>query len=172
MSRTAARGADGPAADVAANLVELTQALNRFRACIHNAAPGEGDGLLNHLLFEVLRHGPLRASELAETTQADPSTVSRQVATLVSRGLLERREDPQDGRAYLLHATAAGVAHRNRLTASRNDHFTELLADWSLDDQRRFAELLARFADDFARYRETWFTALTSAAPEPRKVTA
>ena len=164
---------DTPAAEVAANLVELTRAITRFGASVHNAAPGEGDGLLNHLLFEVLRHGPLRASELAETTQADPSTVSRQVATLVARGLLERRADPQDGRASLLHATRAGVAYKERLTSSRNDHFAELLADWDQDDQCRFAAMLARFTDDFARYRETWLAALVSTArPEPRKVTA
>ena len=161
-----------PAAEVAANLVELTQAINRFRATLHNAAPGEGDGLLAHILFEILRHGPLRASALAETTQADPSTVSRQVATLVSRGLLERRADADDGRASLLHVTAAGVAYKDRLTASRNAHFGELLADWSEEDQRRFAALLARFNDDFARYRETWLAALASASSESRKATA
>ena len=148
--------ADGPAGEIAANLVEITQGFNRLRATVHNAAPGEGDGLLNHLLFQVVRHGPLRASELAENTQADPSTVSRQV----------------DGRASLLHATADGVAHKERLTASRNAHFSELLAEWSDDDQRRFAALLARFNDDFARYRETWLTALIAAPSEPRKATA
>ena len=129
----------------------------------HAAAPGEGDGLLNQLLFHVLRYGPLRASELAETTQADPSTVSRQVATLVARGLIERRADAQDGRASLLHATAAGVALKERLAGVRNAHFSELLADWSEDDQRCFAALLARFNDDFARYRDTWLAALASA---------
>lgn len=165
----AERRPDTPAAEVATNLVELTRAITRFGASVHNAAPGEGDALLNHLLFEVLRHGPLRASELAETTQADPSTVSRQVATLVARGLLERRADPQDGRASLLHATAGGVAYKERLTDSRDDHFERLLADWAEDDQRRFAALLARFTDDFARYRETWLSALSSARPEPRK---
>ncbi len=164
--------ADTPAGEIAAQLVELAQVINRFRASLHSAAAGEGDGLLNHLLFEVLRHGPMRASELAENTRADPSTVSRQVATLVARGLLERRADAQDGRASLLHATAAGVAYKERLTASRDAHFGELLADWSEDDQRRFADLLARFNDDFARYRETWLAALISARSEIREATA
>ena len=131
-----------PAGEIASQLIEVTHAFNRFRANAHTAAPGESDGLLNQLLFQVLRCGPLRASELAETTQADPSTVSRQVATLVARGLLERRADAQDGRAILLHATAAGVAFKERLAGSRNAHFSELLADWSEDDQRRFAALL------------------------------
>jgi DNA-binding MarR family transcriptional regulator len=164
--------ADTPASEIAAHLIEVTQAFTRFRASAHNAAPGEGDGLLNHLLFQVLRDGPLRASELAETSQADPSTVSRQVATLVSRGLLERRADSHDGRASLLHATADGVALKERLTGSRNSHFSQLLSDWSEDDQRRFAALLARFVDDFARYRETWLADIASIPSEPRRATA
>jgi DNA-binding MarR family transcriptional regulator len=167
-----ASGADTPASEIAAHLIEVTQAFTRFRASVHNAAPGEGDGLLSHLLFQVLRDGPLRASELAETSQADPSTVSRQVATLVSRGLLERRADSHDGRATLLHATADGVAYRERLIGSRNAHFNELLSDWSDADQRRFAALLARFLDDFARYRETWLADIASAPSEPRRATA
>ena len=93
------------------------------------------------------------------------------MATLVTRGLIERRADAQDGRASLLHATAAGVAYKERLTGTRNAHFSELLADWSDDDRRRFAALLARFNDDFARYRETWLAALISAHSEPRKAT-
>lgn len=173
MSSDAPGGrADTPAGEIAADLIEVTQAFNRFRASAHSAAPGEGDGLLNHLLFHVVRDGPLRAGELAETTQADPSTVSRQVATLVARGLLERRADAQDGRASLLHATADGIAHRERLTRLRDAHFAQLLGDWSEDDQRQFAALLARFLDDFTRYRETWLAALTSAHSEPRKATA
>lgn len=164
--------ADTPAGEIAAHLSELNQAFNRFRATAHNAAPGEADGLLNHVLFQVLRDGPVRASELAETCRADPSTVSRQVATLVARGLLERRADAQDGRASLLHSTAAGVAHKERLTGSRNAHFNQMLAEWSEDDQRCFAALLARFVDDFARYRETWLAAIPSEGSEPRRATA
>jgi DNA-binding MarR family transcriptional regulator len=173
MSNAAASsGADTPAAEIAAHLIEVTQAFSRFRASAHNTAPGEADGLLNHLLFQVLRDGPLRASELAESWHADPSTVSRQVATLVSRGLLERRADAQDGRASLLQATAAGVAYKERLTGSRNAHFSELLADWSEDDQRCFATLLDRFVDDFARYRETWLAAIASPASESQSSSA
>jgi DNA-binding MarR family transcriptional regulator len=164
--------AETPAGEIAAHLIEVTQAFNRFRANAHAAAPGGGDGILNLLLLKVLRDGPLRASELAEITQADPSTVSRQVATLVARGLIERRPDAQDGRASLLQATAAGVAFKERLAGSRSAHFSELLAEWSEDDQRCFADLLARFNDDFARYRDTWLTAIASAPSELRKATS
>jgi DNA-binding MarR family transcriptional regulator len=159
----------GSAGEVAERLIEMTQSLNRFRSCVHNAAPGEGEGLLNHLLWHVLEHGPMRAVELAETTQADPSTVSRQVATLVGRGLLERRADPQDGRASLLHVTPAGIAYRRRVVGSRNAHFAELLGDWSEADRRRFVRLLSRFTDDFGRYKGTWLAALSAeqvASPE------
>jgi DNA-binding MarR family transcriptional regulator len=158
--------------EVAARLVELTQSLNRFRAGVHAAVPGESEGSMYHLLFQVLANGPMRAAELAGTTQSDPSTVSRQVSTLVGRGLLERRADPQDGRASLLHGTEAGAAFRDRLIAKRNEHFREILAGWSELDRRRFASLLGRFTDDFTRYKDTCAAAFTTDQAENRKASA
>ena len=60
--------------------------------------------------------GPLRAGALADCLQSDPSTVSRQVAALVKDGLLERRADPDDGRASLLVLTDAATRRAGRRT--------------------------------------------------------
>jgi DNA-binding MarR family transcriptional regulator len=159
---------DGSSAgDIASRVVELNQALNRFRQGVQNAALGGGDGLSIHLVFHIASHGPIRAGELAETTRADPSTVSRQVATLVGRGLLERLADPLDGRASLLRATAAGVSFMQRQIDSRNARFAAMLADWSEADRRELADLLGRFIDDFGRYRDTWATATSDHATSP-----
>jgi DNA-binding MarR family transcriptional regulator len=57
------------------------------------------------LLLHLIQDGPMRSSALAETVCADPSTVSRQAATLVELGLVERRPDPDDRRAVQLAAT-------------------------------------------------------------------
>lgn len=153
--------AEPAAAQVAARLSEVSQALQRFRACVHTASLGGTDSLGNYLLFYVAEHGPLRAADLADSTQADPSTVSRQVATLVGRGWLERRADPLDGRASLLHTTTAGRAERERIGASRTAHYAALMGDWSVSDQLAFARLLGRFAEDFAQYRDVWIAALS-----------
>src|ERR1700742_2833233 len=69
---------------------------------------GDGQDRSAMLLLFPLMHAPQRPGALAELTHADPSTISRQVAELVQRGLVRREPDPSDGRASLLAITDAG----------------------------------------------------------------
>lgn len=62
------------------------------------------------LLARLVIEGPHRSNALAEAVHSDPSTVSRQIATLVRIGYVERRPDPADGRASLLILTARARA--------------------------------------------------------------
>ena len=103
------------------------------------------------LLRLVANEGPMRASAIAGVLKSDPSTVSRQVATMVKEGLLERRADPEDGRASILALTPkadAVIAEHERL---RRSHFAEMLADWDESDLSRFATMLRRFTNDFEK---------------------
>jgi DNA-binding MarR family transcriptional regulator len=75
--------------------------------------------------------------------------VSRQVAALVKDGLLERRADPEDGRASLLVLTEKADAVLRDHDEIRNQHFAQMLAEWNERDLRRFANLLRRFRHDF-----------------------
>lgn len=163
--------AAAPAGRVADQVLRLTHQMGRFKSCVQHAAADDTDRLSNLLLFQVLSHGPMRASALAESTQADPSTVSRQVAALVRDGILERRADPEDGRASLLHPTEEGRAQHARHLARRNERYSEMLADWSEEDQRRFAELLERFVGSFDAYKSTLLADITrfSASQLPKE---
>jgi DNA-binding MarR family transcriptional regulator len=138
--------------DVAAvsdNVVELVRSFNRARARILAAAENDVEWSAHIVLRCVANEGPIRASALAGCIQSDPSTVSRQVAALVREGLLERRSDPEDGRASLLVVTnkAEGVLAEH--AEIRLNHFAGMLADWSARDLRRFAALLQQFNLDF-----------------------
>ncbi|HEY3632383.1 MAG TPA: MarR family transcriptional regulator [Jatrophihabitantaceae bacterium] len=109
------------------------------------------------LISCVVNEGPVRASVVSEIMEADPSTVSRQVAQLVRDGYLERRADPDDGRASLLVPTERGLQlHREHLRV-RNAHFARMLGEWDEGDLRRFSELLRRFTADYEKHRKTWF---------------
>jgi DNA-binding MarR family transcriptional regulator len=108
---------------------------------------GWGDRLL---LGRLAEHGPLRATDLAADTLLDLSTVSRQIRSLVERGLVERRPDPEDGRGALLSPTQAGLAAVERYRAQRDQKLAEALAGWPGADRQNFGRLLARFNDDFA----------------------
>lgn len=101
-----------------------------------------------HVLTRLVDAGPQRVGALADAVGTDPSTVSRQVTALVTAGLVERRADPDDGRAQLLAATAAGVQHCADGKRRRTELIATALADWPDDARHRLAELLGRFADD------------------------
>jgi DNA-binding MarR family transcriptional regulator len=111
----------------------------------------------------------MRSSALAECIQSDPSTVSRQVAALVKDGLLERRADPEDGRASLLVPTAKADAVLAEHDEIRLQHFSRMLSDWDDRDLRQFAGLLQRFTIDFDEANHDWLTervATPTASPE------
>src|SRR5512146_672563 len=56
----------------------------------------------------------LRTSAVIERTTLDKVAVSRALARLEGRGLVERRTDPEDGRGYLIRLRTAGRAPRAR----------------------------------------------------------
>jgi DNA-binding MarR family transcriptional regulator len=89
--------------------------------------------------------GPMRVTDLAEVKQADPSTISRQVAQLVKAGLARREADPVDGRASRLAVTEAGVTACQRLHEARHAMLSKALGDWPPERILAFADLFAEF---------------------------
>ncbi len=118
--------------------------IKRIGAMRNRLAPtGDFDISQTFLLIHLAEQGPTRAGELAEMVCADPSTVSRQVAALVRAGLVERRADPEDGRASLLVTTRAGrdvIAWHRRM---RGAVIGPLIADWTPAERDTFLRLLA-----------------------------
>ncbi len=110
------------------------------------------------LLKNLTALGPSRASALAEVVHSDPSTVSRQVATLVKDGLVERRADPEDGRASLLAVTAAGAALLEEQRAVFALSLARMVAHWDPADLDTFVGLFERFLADHAQYLPTLIT--------------
>jgi DNA-binding MarR family transcriptional regulator len=60
----------------------------------------------------------LRMSELCDDVLLTQAGISRLVARLEGRGLVERHDDPDDARAYRIQMTAAGVDVQRRLGRS------------------------------------------------------
>lgn len=58
------------------------------------------------LITYLKRHAGIRQGPLAELIEVEPITLSRMVDRLVEAGLVERRADPADRRAWQLHLTA------------------------------------------------------------------
>ncbi len=126
---------------------ELTVLLRRARAVsarmageLHRGLDGAAYGLLT-LLDDT---GPLRASDLVTKLGLDKSTVSRQVASLVDLGLVDRAADPDDGRAQVLSISAEGHRRLSDVRDVRRARWEADLSDWPASDVATLGELLAR----------------------------
>nr|WP_232542368.1 MarR family transcriptional regulator [Nocardia bovistercoris] len=101
------------------------------------------------VLFRLVQEGPMRSGALAEAVHSDASTVSRQVAMLVERDLVERTADPTDGRASVLAVTDLGREVAERIRRRRHENLARVMASWTPRQRATFADLLRRFTDDF-----------------------
>ncbi len=63
------------------------------------------------VLVYVSRHEGIRQVELAALLEVQPITLARLIDHLSAEGLVERRADPSDRRAYRLYVTAAAAPH-------------------------------------------------------------
>jgi len=156
-------------ADVADTFVDLARTFTRARARLMAKAQHDVEWSSHVILKALSLEGPMRASELAERIDSDPSTVSRQVAALVKDGFIERQSDPEDGRASLLVPTPKADVVLSEHNDIRLNHFDHMLSDWNERDLRRFAALLRRFTHDFTIANETWLdqpgSRITTAGP-------
>jgi DNA-binding MarR family transcriptional regulator len=104
------------------------------------------------MLLKTLVHlGPSRSSALAMAVHSDPSTVSRQIAGLVRDGLVERRADPEDGRASVLAATETGITLLEEQRRRIGLALARTVRQWAPDDVDTFLDLLEKFVVDHER---------------------
>ena len=101
----------------------------------------------------LVNSGAMRSNALADLVCSDPSTISRQTASLVEHGFIERRPDPDDGRAVQLAATAKGFATFRQMREERDAMLASVLADWDPADVQTFTHLLDRFTTDLEHHR-------------------
>jgi DNA-binding MarR family transcriptional regulator len=114
-------------------------------AAAREGGQGDGHDRSAMLLLFPLMQAPQRPGALAELSHADPSTISRQVAELVRRGLVRREPDPSDGRASLLAITDAGREVCVRVRKLRRELLASAVAGWTDAELGTLASLLSRF---------------------------
>ena len=95
--------------------------------------------------------GALTVNELAAGLYLDKSTASRVANSLVGKGLLERRDDPDDGRIVRLVPTAVGASTSRSIEEGLTQEYAELLSDLDPSAQAASAEVLRRLARAFAQ---------------------
>jgi DNA-binding MarR family transcriptional regulator len=157
-SRRAPDGDREPVAWVAESFMNLQRTVRRSKARLLAAAGNDVESATHLLLHTVEAEGPMRASALAASVHSDLSTVSRQTAALVGRGLLERRADQRDGRACLLAVTDVGRAAIAEHEQGRQAFFDEVLTGWSTEELRQFAQQMERFTAAYDHTHTAWMS--------------
>ena len=115
---------------VAARLAFVVGRLNRRLTL---ATGGLSHGLLT-ALASVAKRGPLRLAELAALEGVSAPGATRTVAELETRGLVARKVDPDDGRAFHIEITEAGSDAILRARAARARVVADLLGDLSPEE--------------------------------------
>jgi DNA-binding MarR family transcriptional regulator len=77
-------------------------------------------------LHVIDQAGDLRQSQLAEDLLMSAPSTSRMIDALVTRGLVERRESPDDRRARTLHLTGKGATMLDEIGAARVELFERI----------------------------------------------
>jgi DNA-binding MarR family transcriptional regulator len=86
--------------------------------------------------------GPRRITELAESEAIAQPSVTTLVGRLERDGYVERRSDPDDARAVLVHLTDVGVARLNEMRAARRALLDARLATLTETEREALAAAL------------------------------
>ncbi|WP_432902670.1 MarR family winged helix-turn-helix transcriptional regulator [Micromonospora matsumotoense] len=129
---------------------QLRDAITRLNRRVRQARP-VGDLTVTQLsaLTSLRLAGALTPRELADVERVQPPTMTKIVAKLEERGLVQRTPHPTDGRQVILAATEGGRAVLDQFERVRDEWLASRLAALAEDERdtlRRAAEILQQLA--------------------------
>ncbi|RBJ02593.1 MarR family transcriptional regulator [Micromonospora provocatoris] len=129
---------------------QLRDAITRLNRRVRQARP-VGDLTVTQLsaLTSLNLAGALTPRELADVERVQPPTMTKIVAKLEERGLVQRTPHPTDGRQVILAATEGGKAVLDQFERARNEWLATRLAALTEDERetlRRAADILQGIA--------------------------
>lgn len=95
-------------------------------------------------LARLSREDGMRQVELADALDVEPITLCRMVDRLEEAGLVARRADEKDRRAWRIHLTPAAGPILERLRALAEDFLADALEGVGPDEQAQTRTILAR----------------------------
>jgi DNA-binding MarR family transcriptional regulator len=128
----------------------LRDAITRLNRRMRQARP-VGDLTMTQLsaLTSLQLGGALTPRELADAERVQPPTMTKIVAKLMGRGLVQRTPHPTDGRQVILASTEAGRDMLARYQRARDEWLAQRLAALPAEERetlRRAAEILQKVA--------------------------
>lgn len=131
-------------------LYDVVRRAHRLRSArVHSSC--DKAGLV--LLGQLAEQGPMRLSDLAESVQLDPSTVSRQVRALCYGGFAHVFDDPDDKRARRFTISDKGRQEIESVRRELSHVLGRAVDGWPNSDVENLTTLLGQLADDLAAIR-------------------
>lgn len=103
------------------------------------------------LMIYLRRHAGIRQGPLAELIEVEPITLSRMVDRLAEAGLVERRADPGDRRAWLLHLTPRADTLLNGIAPTTEALVAEATEGLSAAERDQLSMLVERVRANLSR---------------------
>ena len=107
------------------------------------------------VLFALSRNEGINQAGLADALDVETITVGRMVDRLEEAGLVERRADPADRRAWRLHLTPAAHPVLVELRAVADAVMADSMAGFSDSDMASLTQLLARVRCNLSKRSES-----------------
>ncbi|USB33615.1 MarR family winged helix-turn-helix transcriptional regulator [Paenibacillus sp. YPG26] len=96
--------------------------------CCDNCCSQEISLVQSHILYEINRQHQPSMQEIAGALGMDITTFSRQIKTLVDKGLVKKTPHPSDNRINILSLTTEGLEIENRINLTVNAQLHDVLS--------------------------------------------
>ncbi|MEK3882955.1 MarR family winged helix-turn-helix transcriptional regulator [Paenibacillus sp. PL2-23] len=96
--------------------------------CCDSCCGQEVSLVQSHILYEINRQHKPSMQEIAGALGIDITTFSRQVKTLVDKGLVRKTPHPSDNRINILALTPEGLRMENSINLTVNDQLNGVLS--------------------------------------------
>ncbi len=113
------------------------------------------DIALADALSLICQQGPMRMGELADAMHITPASTTRAVGCLVDKGLVERVRAEDDQRSIVVTATMAGRERYGEISRRIQQGLSEILSEFSPEEQVQLAEYLERFVQAVDKLAQT-----------------
>lgn len=97
----------------------------------------------------------LKMRDLSRLLMVSGGNVTGLVDRLADEGLIERRDDPRDRRAYSVHLTDAGRSLFSRMAERHEGWVVELFGQLDAEDAARLHDILGRLKNQLVAARST-----------------
>lgn len=95
-------------------------------------------------LYQISRTGEISQRELAELLRIRANSLSETISKLEQKGLVKRRQSPNDRRTYLVSLTDAGEKEVEKVRRAKADSNANCLEHLTAEEREQFYHILMK----------------------------